>query len=185
MIARSLFQPVLRNLVEYLQRTQQNLHFMKLLIVGSDSLYVQEYQEFQRFCGEQTRLINSYGVTEACIDSTYFELGMGKLGTGLVPIGRPFANTQVYILDRYLQLVPVGVAGELYIGGAGLAQGYLNRPDLTKEKFISYSHHNFILYKTGDLARYLPDGNIELLGRMDDQVKIRGFRIELGKLKRF
>ncbi|MBC1236572.1 non-ribosomal peptide synthetase [Nostoc sp. 2RC] len=175
--------PVLRNLVEYLQRTQQNLHFMKLLVVGSDSLYVQEYQEFQRFCGEQTRLINSYGVTEACIDSTYFELGMGKLGSGLVPIGRPFANTQVYILDRYLQLVPIGVAGELYIGGAGLAQGYLNRPDLTKEKFISYSPHNFILYKTGDLARYLPDGNIELLGRIDDQVKIRGFRIELGEIE--
>ncbi|WP_099071360.1 non-ribosomal peptide synthetase [Nostoc linckia] len=174
---------VLRNLVEYLQRTQQNLHFMKLLVVGSDSLYVQEYQEFQRFCGEQTRLINSYGVTEACIDSTYFELGMGKLGSGLVPIGRPFANTQVYILDRYLQLVPIGVAGELYIGGAGLAQGYFNRPDLTKEKFISYSPHNFILYKTGDLARYLPDGNIELLGRMDDQVKIRGFRIELGEIE--
>ncbi|WP_276750800.1 amino acid adenylation domain-containing protein [Chlorogloeopsis fritschii] len=174
---------VLRNLVEYLQRTQQNLHFMKLLVVGSDSLYVQEYQEFQRFCGEQTRLINSYGVTEACIDSTYFELGIGKLGSGLVPIGRPFANTQVYILDRYLQLVPIGVAGELYIGGAGLAQGYLHRPDLTKEKFISYFPHNPILYKTGDLARYLPDGNIELLGRIDDQVKIRGFRIELGEIE--
>ncbi|MEH2088675.1 MAG: amino acid adenylation domain-containing protein [Nostoc sp.] len=176
---------VLRNLVEYLQRTQQNLHFMKLLVVGSDSLYVQEYQEFQRFCGEQTRLINSYGVTEACIDSTYFELGIGKLGSGLVPIGRPFANTQVYILDRYLQLVPIGVAGELYIGGAGLAQGYLHRDDLTKEKFIpnSFYPHNPILYKTGDLARYLPDGNIELLGRIDDQVKIRGFRIELGEIE--
>jgi amino acid adenylation domain-containing protein len=174
---------VLRNLIEYLQRTQQNLHFMKLLVVGSDSLYVQEYQEFQRFCGEQTRLINSYGVTEACIDSTYFELGIGKLGSGLVPIGHPFANTQVYILDRYLQLVPIGVAGELYIGGAGLAQGYLHRPDLTKEKFIPYSPHNSILYKTGDLARYLPDGNIELLGRIDDQVKIRGFRIELGEIE--
>ncbi|BAZ70240.1 peptide synthetase [Fischerella sp. NIES-4106] len=176
---------VLRNLVEYLQRTQQNLHFMKLLVVGSDSLYVQEYQEFQRFCGAQTRLINSYGVTEACIDSTYFELGIGKLGTGLVPIGRPFANTQVYILDRYLQLVPIGVAGELYIGGAGLAQGYLNRDDLTKEKFIPNSFYPYtpILYKTGDLARYLPDGNIELLGRIDDQVKIRGFRIELGEIE--
>ncbi|MBE9033576.1 non-ribosomal peptide synthetase [aff. Roholtiella sp. LEGE 12411] len=174
---------LLRNLVEYLQRTQQNLHFMKLLVVGSDSLYIQEYQEFQRFCGEQTRLINSYGVTEACIDSTYFELGIGKLGSGLVPIGRPFANTQVYILDQYLQLVPIGVAGELYIGGVGVAQGYLNRPDLTKEKFISYSPQNPILYKTGDLARYLPDGNIELLGRIDDQVKIRGFRIELGEIE--
>lgn len=133
---------VLRNLVQYLERTQQNLDFMRLLVVGSDSLYIKEYQEFQRFCGEQTRLINSYGVTEACIDSTYFELGNGELGNGLVPIGRPFANTQVYILDQYLQLVPIGVAGELYIGGVGVAQGYLHRPDLTKEKFIrnfSYS----------------------------------------------
>ncbi|MDJ0598953.1 MAG: amino acid adenylation domain-containing protein [Crocosphaera sp.] len=174
---------VLRNLVQYLEKSQKNLHFMRLLVVGSDSLYVEEYQQFQRFCGEQTRLINSYGVTEATIDSTYFELGMGKLETVMVPIGRPFANTQVYILDDYLQLVPIGVAGELYIGGAGLAQGYLNRDDLNNEKFISYSPHNFILYKTGDLARYLGDGNIELLGRIDDQVKIRGFRIELGEIE--
>ncbi|BAY46057.1 peptide synthetase [Scytonema sp. HK-05] len=195
---------VLRNLVQYLERQAQNLHFMRLLVVGSDSLYVKEYQEFQRFCGSETRLINSYGVTEATIDSTYFELGTGELGNGLVPIGRPFANTQIYILDRYLQAVPMLVAGELHIGGVGLAQGYLNRSDLTKEKFIpnpfnkakvkskkeketevnsSVLPSSDRLYKTGDLARYLPDGNIELLGRIDDQVKIRGFRIELGEIE--
>ncbi|MBO3457407.1 non-ribosomal peptide synthetase [Aetokthonos hydrillicola Thurmond2011] len=199
---------VLRNLVQYLTRTNQNLHFMRLLIIGSDSLYVQEYEEFRRFCGSDTRLINSYGVTEATIDSTYFENRKVNLSVdGLVPIGSPFANTQIYILDPYLQPVPIGVTGEVYIGGAGVAKGYLNRPDLTSEKFISnpfkerrdllagsrgtQDHRSrkdqFFsserLYKTGDLARYLCDGNIEFLGRIDNQVKVRGFRIELGEIE--
>ena len=213
---------VLRNLVQYLERTtEQNLHFMRLLILGSDSLYVKEYEEFKRLCSPDTRLINSYGVSEATIDSTYFESTKVNLPVdGLVPIGRPFANTQIYILDRHLQPVPIGVEGELHIGGVGLARGYLNRPDLSEEKFISnpfvksdeetfrrnvcMSVMNYELeenssiqnsqlriqnsklnrlYKTGDLARYLPDGNIELLGRIDNQVKIRGFRIELGEIE--
>jgi amino acid adenylation domain-containing protein len=185
---------VLRNLVQYLERTKQDLHFMRLLVVGSDSVYVKEYKEFQRFCGAETRLINSYGVSEATIDSTYFEKTKIDLPIdGLVPIGRPFANTQIYILDCYLQPVPIGVEGELHIGGVGLAQGYLNRSDLTAEKFIpnpfekaevrGQKAEGSYLYKTGDLARYLPDGNIELLGRSDNQVKIRGFRIELGEIE--
>ncbi|MCC5658371.1 amino acid adenylation domain-containing protein [Nostoc sp. XA010] len=174
---------VLKNLVQYLERTQQNLHFMSLLVVGSDTLYVKEYQEFQRFCGKQTRLINSYGVTEATIDSTYFEVTEINLSeNGLVPIGRPFANTEIYILDPYLQPVPVGIPGELYIGGEGLAQGYLNRPDLTKEKFILWNGEKR-LYKTGDKAKYLADGNIEFLGRLDYQIKLRGYRIELGEIE--
>ncbi len=174
---------VLKNLVHYLERTRQNLHFMRLLVVGSDILYVKEYQEFQRFCGEQTRLINSYGVTEATIDSTYFEFTQVNLSeNGLVPIGRPFANTEIYILDYYLQPVPVGIPGELYIGGEGLAQGYLNRADLTKEKFIIWNGEKR-LYKTGDKAKYLADGNIEFLGRLDYQIKLRGFRIELGEIE--
>ncbi len=176
---------VLRNLVQYLEKTKQDLHFMRLLIVGSDSLYVKEYEEFKHFCGSNTRLINSYGVSEATIDSTYFETTKVNLSVdGLVPIGRPFANTQTYILDSYLQPVPIGVVGELHIGGIGLGRGYLNRPDLTEQKFIPNPFDKSkLLYKTGDLARYLSDGNIEFLGRIDNQVKIRGYRIELGEIE--
>jgi surfactin family lipopeptide synthetase A len=130
------------------------------------------------------RFIDGYGPTEATVCATA-AICTEESNTA-PPIGRPIANVQVYILDRDLQLVPIGVAGELHIGGAGLARGYLNRSDLTAEKFIpnpfnrDYSGR---LYKTGDLARYLPDGNIEFLGRIDNQVKIRGFRIELGEIE--
>jgi acyl carrier protein len=102
------------------------------------------------------------------------------------PIGRPIANTQAYILDRHLQLVPIRVPGELHIGGVGLARGYLNSPDLTEEKFIPNPFSNdpdSRLYKTGDLCRYLPDGNIDFLGRFDHQVKVHGYRVELGEIE--
>lgn len=178
---------VLRNLIQYLQPTQQRLDFMQLLICGSDSWYVQEYQEIRNFCGAKTRLINSFGLTEATIDSSYFEIATNNLPVEqLVPIGHPFANTQIYILDFHLQQTPVGVPGEIYISGAGVTRGYLNRPDLTAEKFIPNLFSDKPeerLYKTADLGRYLPDGNIELLGRSDHQVKIRGFRIELGEIE--
>ncbi|MEG4404822.1 amino acid adenylation domain-containing protein [Microcoleus sp. MON2_D5] len=140
---------------------------------------------------------NLYGPTETTIWSTLYQVD-GKDES--VSIGRPIANTQIFILDSYLMPVPVGVFGELHIGGAGLSRGYLNRPELTAEKFIPNPfakdgiHASFILhpsslilserlYKTGDLARYLPDGNIEFMGRSDHQVKVRGFRIELGEIE--
>ncbi|MBD2360529.1 amino acid adenylation domain-containing protein [Anabaena minutissima FACHB-250] len=177
---------VLRNLMQYLAQSGQHLDFMRLLICGSDSWYGSEYNQFRSYCGSQTRLINSFGVTEATIDSCYFETTQDLPTECLVPIGRPFANTQLYILDSHLQPVPIGVPGELYIGGAGLAQGYLHRSELTTEKFIShpFSHQpGARLYKTGDLACWLADGNIEFLGRMDYQAKIRGYRIELGEIE--
>ncbi|HEX6502548.1 MAG TPA: amino acid adenylation domain-containing protein [Terriglobales bacterium] len=179
---------VLRGVVSHLKQTAQKLDFMRLLIAGSDTWTVAEYSTVLDLCGAQTRLINSYGVAEATIDTTYFETrtGRGLRGEGFVPIGRPFPNMQVYILDRHLHPCPIGVTGTLYIAGSGLARGYLNRPELTAEKFISspFSHNaNERLYNTGDQARYLPDGNIEFLGRTDSQVKIRGFRVELGEIE--
>jgi amino acid adenylation domain-containing protein len=187
---------VLRNLVEYLERTNQQLGFMNVIAAGSDSWYLSEYKRIQSLCGTQTRLINSYGVSEATIDSTYFEADVVDLADDrLIPIGRPFPNTKIYILDQQLQPVPIGVPGELHLGGIGLARGYLKRPDLTDSKFIpnpfqtsrgetaKQSSNGDRLYKTGDLVRYLPDGNIEFLGRIDYQVKIRGFRVELGEIE--
>ena len=178
---------VLMNLLQYLEETQQSLDFMRSLVVGSDSWYVSEYQKVKRFCGHATRLINSYGVSEATIDSSYFETTTANLQLERqVPIGRPFVNTQIYLLDPYLQPVPIAVVGEVYIGGSGLARGYFNRSESTAEKFIPHpfsDESGARLYKTGDLARYLEDGNIEFLGRTDYQVKIRGFRIELGEIE--
>lgn len=131
------------------------------------------------------RFFNEYGPTEATVWSTVHE-GRDGESTPTVPIGRPIANTQIYILDGDLEPVPVGVAGELHIAGEGLARGYLRRPDLTAEKFIPnpFSEEpGARMYRSGDLARYLPDGTIEYLGRLDHQVKIRGFRIELGEIE--
>ncbi|HEY0604396.1 MAG TPA: amino acid adenylation domain-containing protein, partial [Herpetosiphonaceae bacterium] len=128
-------------------------------------------------------LHNLYGPTEAAVDVSYWPC---KRERALVPIGYPIANTQLYVLDAQLQPVPVGVPGELHIGGVQLARGYHNRPALTAEKFIPdpfSAKPNARLYKTGDLARYLPDGAIDYLGRIDYQVKLRGFRIELGEIE--
>jgi aspartate racemase len=182
------FVPVrLRTLVRYLRETGQSLSFMRLLVVGSDSWHFQEYQEIESFCGPETRLINSYGVTEATVDSSYFETTRVSFPIDrFVPIGRPFANTQLFLLDSNLQPVPIGVPGELHVGGPGVARGYLANPELTAQKFIPNPFSDkpeTRLYKTGDLARYLPDGNIEFLGRIDSQVKIRGFRIEAGEVE--
>ena len=136
---------------------------------------------------------NMYGPTEATVWATTYEVQQSLVDTQkpAILIGKPIANTQTYILDQYLQPVPIGINGELYIGGVCLAKGYLNRPDLTTEKFIANPFLNSSiqssklsrLYKTGDLARYLPNGDIEYISRIDNQVKIRGFRIELGEIE--
>ncbi|MFN6569722.1 amino acid adenylation domain-containing protein, partial [Dendronalium sp. ChiSLP03b] len=130
---------------------------------------------------------NAYGPTEATVCATIGKAtpkAIAKCNNNeKISIGKAIANTQVYILDENLQPVPVGVPGELHIGGVGLARGYINRPELTQEKFISNPFGSGRLYKTGDLGRYFPDGNIEYIGRIDNQVKIRGFRIELGEIE--
>ncbi len=130
------------------------------------------------------RVVNGYGPTEATVYATSYRDALQSIRRNL-PIGRPISNTQIYILDAELNLVPVGAAGEIYIAGVGLARGYLNRPDLTAEKFLPnpFGEPGSRMYRTGDLGRYLPDGNIEFLGRIDHQVKIRGFRIELGEIE--
>jgi len=156
----------------------------RFIILGGDALFGSSLSLW-RSSAPKTRIINEYGPTETVVGCCVYEVD-ANTREGAVPIGRPIANTQLYILDQFLQRLPIGVPGELHIGGAGIARGYLNRPELTAEKFIKNPFSddpNSRLYKTGDLARYIPDGNIEYLGRIDNQVKIRGFRIELGEIE--
>ncbi|MDM9379431.1 amino acid adenylation domain-containing protein [Chlorogloeopsis sp. ULAP01] len=160
---------------------------LRLVIFGGEALEISSLQPwFERHGDQYPQLVNMYGITETTVHVTYRPITMADLqvNPGSV-IGRPIPDLQVYILDQYQQLVPIGVSGEMYIGGGGLATGYLNRPDLTTEKFIPHPFNNqpdVRIYKSGDLARYLPNGDIEYLGRIDHQVKIRGFRIELGEI---
>jgi amino acid adenylation domain-containing protein len=161
---------------------------LRWVIVGGEQALPQRLALWQQHVDKRVRWSNTYGPTEATITATSYDLlrGQEEQEIGALPIGRPLANMQAYVLDAHLQPVPVGVPGELYIGGAGLAQGYLNRPELTAERFIPnpFSQEpGARLYKTGDLVRYLPDGNLEYLGRVDFQVKIRGYRIELGEIE--
>src|SRR5207248_1564016 len=133
----------------------------------------------------RAELHNRYGPTEVSIDVTFCPC-RDNGNRAFVPIGGPIANTQVYVLDGELQPVPVGVKGELYLGGTGLARGYLARPDLTAEKFIPHAFSQVggeRLYRTGDEVRWRREGHLEYLGRLDDQVKLRGFRIELGEIE--
>jgi amino acid adenylation domain-containing protein len=187
---------VLRPLIQHLDDTGQKLDFMQVLACGSDSWFMGEYRRFLRFCGPNTRLINSFGLTETTIDTCYYEISAGDasaLGAlsadQIVPIGRPFAHQRTYVLDAYGQPAPVGVPGELYIGGAGVSRGYHRRPHLTAERFLADpfaadpSAFDARMYRTGDLARYLPDGSVQFLGRADNQVKIRGYRIEPGEIE--
>jgi len=158
---------------------------LRLVIVGGEKVSAAVLTRWQSCVGQRIRWVNTYGPSEASVIATAYEpAGSDELPQ--VPIGRPVANTKVYLLDRSLELVPIGEPGELYIGGVGIARGYLNRPELTAEKFVRdpfSSEPDARLYRTGDMARYRPDGEIEFLGREDDQVKIRGFRVEPGEIE--
>ena len=156
----------------------------KALVIGGEALFA-ENLDFWRTHAPGTRLINEYGPTETVVGCCVYEVKDSDPATGGVSIGRPIANTQLYVLDEQQQPVPVGVAGELYIGGEGLARGYLARPDLTAERFVPnpFSDGGERLYRSGDIVRYLPGGDLEYLGRKDEQVKIRGFRVELGEIE--
>ncbi|MEH2155519.1 non-ribosomal peptide synthetase [Nostoc sp.] len=158
----------------------KDCHCLKRVFCGGEAL---PYELTQRFFEQfDCELHNLYGPTETAVDATFWQC-TPQSNYQIIPIGRPIANTQIYILDSHLQPVPIGIPGELHIGGISLARGYLNQPELTNQKFISHPFDRGKLYKTGDLARYLPDGNIEYLGRIDHQVKLRGLRIELGEIE--
>ena len=161
---------------------------LRLVILGGERALPERIRQWLEKVGPMPKLLNSYGPTEATVVATAGDLTAPDvlLEGREAPIGRPIANVQTYILDSHGRPAPIGVSGELHIGGIGVARGYLNRPELTAEKFIAdpFSENPAArLYKTGDLVRYRPDGNIEFLGRTDTQVKIRGLRIELGEIE--
>ncbi len=159
---------------------------LRLLMLGGDAPDPARLIAFRKLLDREIPFINLYGPTEATITATTFQT-TGLTALQKVPIGRPIANAAVYVLDAAGQPSPIGVPGEIYIGGAGVARGYLGRPELTAEKFVQGENLTGSpatrLYRTGDLARWLPDGNLEFVGRADDQVKVRGYRIELGEIE--
>ncbi len=176
---------------QYIVGGDRTLETLKYLCIGAEKLSFDLLERSITSVNEDCRVFNMYGPTEATIMSAVLEIkkhGYARYrDLGSVPIGRPIANFQLLILDKNLHLCPLNVPGELGIAGSGLARGYLNRLELTAEKFAanSLSTFNFqLIYKTGDLTRWLPDGEIEFLGRIDQQVKLRGFRIELGEIEK-
>jgi arthrofactin-type cyclic lipopeptide synthetase C len=170
---------------QYVQLIPQALKGLRILLCGGER---GDPAAFRRLLAEapELRIVHCYGPTETTTYATTFEVREVAENAESVPIGAPISNTQVYVLDAHQQPVPMGVTGELYIGGQGVALGYLNRPDLTAEKFLCdpFSEQpGALLYRTGDLARWLAPGQLDCIGRNDDQVKIRGFRIELGEIE--
>jgi amino acid adenylation domain-containing protein len=159
---------------------------LRLVIFGGEALEFESLRPwFDAHGDEVPRLVNMYGITETTVHVTYRPVSLADLGsTSASVIGRPIPDLQVYLLDPSQQLVPVGVPGEIYVGGAGVARGYLDRPELTAERFLdSPFRPGTRLYRSGDLARFLPNGELDYLGRIDQQVKIRGFRIETGEVE--
>ncbi|MFF0578131.1 non-ribosomal peptide synthetase/type I polyketide synthase [Streptosporangium saharense] len=181
---------IVRGLTAYCEREGERLDFMRLLVVGSDAWKVEEYQRLRALCGSRTRLVNSYGLSEATIDSAYFEGPADDLDPSqMVPIGRPFSNSALYVLDEHGEPVPPGVPGELWVGGDGVATGYLGDPEQTAQRFVTVTlgreegAEPLRLYRTGDLASWDAHGDVRLLGRVDAQIKVRGHRIEIGEIE--
>jgi amino acid adenylation domain-containing protein/non-ribosomal peptide synthase protein (TIGR01720 family) len=175
-----------RQLIQAEEAVGQKELALRYVIFGGEALEMQSLRSwFERHGDQEPRLVNMYGITETTVHVTYRPLSKDDLNSGSV-IGVPIPDLQIYILDESGQLVPIGVPGEMHVGGAGLARGYLRRPELTELRFIPdhiTGRKGARLYKTGDLARFLPGRDIEYLGRIDHQVKIRGFRIELGEIE--
>jgi acyl-coenzyme A synthetase/AMP-(fatty) acid ligase/catechol 2,3-dioxygenase-like lactoylglutathione lyase family enzyme len=175
--------------IEAIEQTETALpHSIRLVIVGSEKALPESLARWQRLAGDRVAWCNSYGPTETTITASYFmpERQKSWISASTVPIGRPIANVQLYVLDPAMQPVPIGVAGELYIGGAGVARGYHRQPARTAEKFIPDClgpEPGARLYRTGDRVRRLADDNLEFLGRYDDQIKIRGFRVEPAEIE--
>ena len=168
----------------FLQEDLSGCASLKRIICSGEALSAEQCRRLQELPGVSAH--NLYGPTEAAIDVTHWDCDQWHDRYPSVPIGRPIANTQIYILNEALEPAPIGVPGELYIGGRNLAEGYLNRPDLTESRFIPHpfsAQPGARLYRTGDLARFRRDGDIEYIGRIDSQVKLRGLRIELGEIE--
>ncbi len=177
---------VLLPLMEYVEAQGMPIDFLQVLIFGSDVLNMDSYRQLHNLYNGRLRLINSYGTTETAIDSTFYEMtgSESQYHHSVTPIGKPFPNTQLFILNDRLHPQPIGVVGEIYIAGGGLSKGYINREDLTADKFVPNPFNpEELMYKTGDLGKWLPDGNVLFTGRKDEQVKIRGYRIETGEVE--
>jgi amino acid adenylation domain-containing protein len=160
-------------------------HWARTLVIGGEALTAEQVS-FWRTRAPQVRLLNEYGPTETVVGCAVYEVTAATTSSGAIPIGRPIANTELYLLDEELAVVPVGAVGELYIGGEGVARGYLGQPELTAERFVPHpfaTEGGERVYRTGDLARYRVNGELEFLGRADQQVKVRGYRIELGEVE--
>ncbi|MGB8509156.1 MAG: condensation domain-containing protein, partial [Pyrinomonadaceae bacterium] len=177
--------PTHLDMLSQMLRPEEVVVAARALIIGGEALR-EKTLSYWRTHAPETRLINEYGPTETVVGCCVYEVGEGEEINGSVPIGRPIANTQMYVLDEQLDMTPVGVAGELYIGGVGLARGYAGQPSLTARQFIPNPYARQAgarLYRTGDVGRWNRQGELEYLGRRDTQVKVRGMRIELGEIE--
>jgi aspartate racemase len=179
-LTTSLFQVMVDERVEDLKEVRQ-------LLTGGEVMSASHVESYLAAAGSHAVLIHAYGPTENTTFTSTYRLHCGwRAGGKSVPIGQPIANGQVYVLDQQMELAPLGVPGELYVGGAGLAREYLRRPELTAEKFVPdrfSATPGGRLYRTGDQVRWLAEGNLEFIGRIDQQVKLRGFRVELGEIE--